>query len=249
MRSRRTRGFTLIELLVVIAIIAILAAILFPVFARARAQARKTSCLSNVRQINTAHLSYAADHDGFLVLYHTPNWPFGGMIDRNVGPWGHNLVQPYVKNWQIFQDPSNTPFMRQYPPSTDVWGPPAWGDVILFSDYNCWAGYGHRYWVGFWADWPHDTHHVYDQTGNDLGRIGRNFTAASDDASNAAQRYITSCFVNAGWPNQHDPAHGQIAYAEEQDSAGANCGYLDGHAKWKQFRRMNYLDYVGLHFF
>src|SRR2546426_9727904 len=65
--ARAGRGFTLIELLVVIAIIAILAAILFPVFAQARAAARKTSCLSNVKQIGLSALMYAQDYDETLV--------------------------------------------------------------------------------------------------------------------------------------------------------------------------------------
>ena len=68
MRTTRTtsKGFTLIELLVVIAIIAILAAILFPVFARARAKAQQTACLSNVKQLTLAVLMYAEDYDQHL---------------------------------------------------------------------------------------------------------------------------------------------------------------------------------------
>jgi len=68
MRARRS-GFTLIEMLVVIAIIAVLAAILFPVFSRARASARKARCLSNLNQIGTAMKAYAADYGGYMV-----NW-------------------------------------------------------------------------------------------------------------------------------------------------------------------------------
>ena len=64
--SFRNRGFTLIELLVVIAIIAILAAILFPVFAQAREAARRSACLSNMKQISTALLMYAQDNDEIL---------------------------------------------------------------------------------------------------------------------------------------------------------------------------------------
>ena len=65
MNGRRARGFTLIELLVVIAIIAILAAILFPVFARARENARKSTCQSNLKQIGTAFLQYAQDYERY----------------------------------------------------------------------------------------------------------------------------------------------------------------------------------------
>jgi len=66
MHSKRRAGFTLIELLVVIAIIAILAAILFPVFAKARAKAQQTSCLSNLKELGTACLMYAQDYENQL---------------------------------------------------------------------------------------------------------------------------------------------------------------------------------------
>src|SRR5205085_11889273 len=71
-RSKNRQGFTLIELLVVIAIIAILAAILFPVFARARAKARQTACVSNVRQLGMAWLQYVQDFDGAFPPNNSP---------------------------------------------------------------------------------------------------------------------------------------------------------------------------------
>ncbi len=98
MRSRR--AFTLIELLVVIAIIAILAAILFPVFARAREKARQASCLSNVKQMGLAALMYAQDYDEMVV----PGEIRIPGAQRWMGEGG--LLLPYVKNVQIFRCPS-----------------------------------------------------------------------------------------------------------------------------------------------
>lgn len=121
--TRHQRGFTLIELLVVIAIIAILAAILFPVFAKAREKARQTSCLSNCRQLGTAFLSYAQDYDEKL-----PGMPFGAAKPGGGSYWPWELwptvpagaptegwarvyavaVQPYIKNLQLLQCPSDS---------------------------------------------------------------------------------------------------------------------------------------------
>ena len=102
MSSKRHRGFTLIELLVVIAIIAILAAILFPVFARARENARKSTCQSNLKQLAIGITMYAQDYDQtypvwFRNLY--PNSPSHPTV----------LVSPYLKNTQVLVCPSYLP--------------------------------------------------------------------------------------------------------------------------------------------
>ena len=118
----KRHGFTLIELLVVIAIIAILAAILFPVFARARAKAMQASCLSNTKQLGLGFAMYATDYDNKLPLYNN-----GSVALYITGPMGQSLavsgravitdllpsipgpasMMPYLKNAQILVCPSD----------------------------------------------------------------------------------------------------------------------------------------------
>src|SRR5690242_4800310 len=119
--SRRCLGFTLIELLVVIAIIAILAAILFPVFAQARSKARQASCLSNMKQIGTGLMMYTQDYDEVLPGVDPSNGHAAGY-DRNLGwnepftagvpatyrNWARD-VQPYIKNYGVYKCPETTP--------------------------------------------------------------------------------------------------------------------------------------------
>jgi len=105
----KSRGFTLIELLVVIAIIAILAAILFPVFARAREKARQTSCLSNIKQLGLGVIMYAQDYDEqHPVMYWTPVAGYDDGVSRE-GISVMSTILPYVKNSQIFSCPSIRP--------------------------------------------------------------------------------------------------------------------------------------------
>jgi prepilin-type N-terminal cleavage/methylation domain-containing protein/prepilin-type processing-associated H-X9-DG protein len=101
------RGFTLIELLVVIAIIAILAAILFPVFAQARERARMSACLSNTRQIGTALMMYAQDYDETLpfIRFTCPGWR--GTKNASCYTW-KNAIRPYLKSLDVLACPSNS---------------------------------------------------------------------------------------------------------------------------------------------
>ena len=101
--SRTNRAFTLIELLVVIAIIAILASILFPVFARARENARRASCQSNLKQIALASMQYTQDYDEKYL----PEQPIDSTSPGN-GATFVTVLQPYIKSTQIFICPSST---------------------------------------------------------------------------------------------------------------------------------------------
>jgi prepilin-type N-terminal cleavage/methylation domain-containing protein/prepilin-type processing-associated H-X9-DG protein len=105
--SRWGRGFTLIELLLVIAIVAILIAMLFPVFAQAREKARQTSCLSNLQQLAKAHLLYLQDWDDHLPHW----WQYGPPRAEPYGAFTFwpEYFQPYLGNQVAFTDPSFRP--------------------------------------------------------------------------------------------------------------------------------------------
>jgi len=115
----RSKGFTLIELLVVIAIIAVLAAMLFPVFARAREQARKAACLGNFKQLGLAMMMYAQDYDEVLAPF-SHGAGYQGCLGYGGGDgmrWA-DMIFPYVKNKQVFDCPSDQKHFDTFPGGT-----------------------------------------------------------------------------------------------------------------------------------
>jgi prepilin-type N-terminal cleavage/methylation domain-containing protein/prepilin-type processing-associated H-X9-DG protein len=213
MRSRR--GFTLIEMLVVIAIIAILAAILFPVFSRARAKARQAGCMSNIQQVGMAILLYAQDHGEIL-----PAWCFGTLSGNDNGPaqgaytWD-TVIQPYMKNIQILTCPDSpygrtvteknggTMALRSYAMPRYVSDPKGTFRPGGTCDYPCPVD---------WPTVPVDTILVMEKGKRGLGIVG---DAA---AENAAQSHSAS--TQAGYA------------ADLYHNGGKNFCFLDGHVKW-----------------
>ena len=134
----RSKAFTLIELLVVIAIIAILAAILFPVFAQAKEAAKKTVCLSNTKQLGLALYMYTADNDD---AYPQTSWekPFGGQTgnaNNSQVQWSY-LIQPYTKSLDLFACPSDpkpqTPNLANTVPANNT-ACLSWGTISAITD-------------------------------------------------------------------------------------------------------------------
>jgi len=204
---RRSRGFTLIELLVVIAIIAILAAILFPVFAQAREAARKTQCLSNVRQIMTGITMYAQDYDEQL-----PQGTRAGVCTNATtgvageGRWMHQ-IHPYVKNAGVHTCPSDS--------QRTVWDPGACGN---FGDYGYNAFMLNNQPLASVVK-PAETIVIAD--GQSAGSQGNRFRLRPDVQTGP------NTWDGAPWTTWA-VAESRVTYRHQNQ---ANFGFLDGHAK------------------
>jgi prepilin-type N-terminal cleavage/methylation domain-containing protein/prepilin-type processing-associated H-X9-DG protein len=202
------RGFTLIELLVVIAIIAILAAILFPVFAKAREKARQTSCLSNLKQIGTSVLMYVQDYDEMYPLEASAN-------DVTQAPltWP-NRVMPYVKNVQLFKCPSDgrTPY-ADYPNCRLILESYCWN--AFFGRQDCYGVVIYSRSLGAITA-PSQCAMLWDNSADwDVAAYGGKYNTI--DSSDCVKSFDGD--VLAGRHN-----------------AGDNFMFADGHAKWYKLR-------------
>ncbi len=229
-KSQSNGGFTLIELLVVIAIIAILAAILFPVFAQAREKARTASCSSNARQMGLAINMYKQDYD--------ERFPFGGWRpppgpNGGTGTWDwQNSTAPYIKNKGVYFCPSSTDDNEQADPTSWSWNrnPVSYlynnqlgqnrtpvSDAAVTQPSNCWMVLdGH-------SDWGCDQANTNACYGTDwLGRP-KTIWLLEDTTFGSAASLVT------GWLSWQG-----FTWGLPRHNAGANVCFVDGHVKWQK---------------
>src|SRR2546423_10326922 len=241
--SHSRRAFTLIELLVVIAIIAILAAILFPVFAQARDKARQATCLSNMKQLGTAQMMYAQDYDEtYPKAYHA-------LPDGNNWYW-YLLIQPYAKNVAIFRCPSDRKPMSaslfltaalkkqvtdfgvsiianyDVMPPTDLQSarvaqataPAELISLVDMRDIGAWKG-----WTGYWGVMPWHQNSPKGKYGTEYltgDEVMKDLLAA--EAGNAA----------TGQGQKFGPRVGTLRH-----NGGENYIFADGHARHMRVRQ------------
>jgi prepilin-type N-terminal cleavage/methylation domain-containing protein/prepilin-type processing-associated H-X9-DG protein len=219
----KRRGFTLIELLVVIAIIAILAAILFPVFAQAREKARQATCMSNLKQLGPAFSMYLQDYDGSLPTLVNPrteqwscNAPHSAWFEY--GGWPV-VVHPYVKNGGVYVCPSATP--------TPFW--------------LCGAGGGGgdpTYRAALQAAAPRGVTYVY-RRGFSAAPVTAGHVLSETEFGRPAETFLL--FEYASW--HRDAATAVTKCKIDYSKLALNCLFLDGHVKLiksGQFRHAKY---------
>ena len=201
------QGFTLIELLVTIAIIAILAAILFPVFARARENARRASCQSNLKQIALGWLMYSQDYDGKFITY--TSYPDGNTSIMN---W----VQPYIKSTQVFVCPSaKSPTYPLPNPLGTTYGMPWASQSVSFTQVAPLMNWSTPHAMG-----PAD----FQNPATDCLLAETDYTSGSfsDTYGGGLDRFRSD--------TPFTTTVGDVKI--DQHLGGSNYAFIDGHVKW-----------------
>ncbi len=224
----KRNAFTLIELLVVIAIIAILAAILFPVFAQAREKARAASCLSNIKQLSLGAVMYKQDYDERPVPawagYATDQWNVTARV------WWAGLLFPYTKNYNIYICPSSSQnSVLGY--NTAGWA----GD----STFRAEAGIGLNWYVPTGSSMPCTDSGIWLQIAD--ATVGRpaefiNWLETGYGSVGGPNPRLNECGVSwsptwQSWRDQTKTTNG-FYFGMVRHSGGMNVGFYDGHAKF-----------------
>lgn len=212
MRSRTSAAFTLIELLVVIAIIAILAAILFPVFARARENARRSSCQSNMKQVALGVEQYIQDNDGRLMARDRP-------VDNE--NWNHmDPIEPYLKSDQVLFCPSAPKFKR------------ADGTAPIYSTQygfpTNWSANNYRAVLTKLNTTTLTSPTLMDSL-PDASRTC--LLGETTQAGITFSNYVKYGYGRSMFGAKKDPALDPILHTTRHFD-GANYAYCDGHVKW-----------------
>lgn len=205
--NKKRHGFTLIELLVVISIIAVLAAILFPVFARARENARRAGCMSNQKQLALAFLQYTQDYDEKLPA------EVAAITDPPL--YWTDQILPYVKNRQIYRCPSAPSAQgTARPPSPGTYGAST-EPTYAFNGYN--------------------VNGLYRRTGRSLASIDEPAVTWMLLESKHATLYDTLGYgrtyiilTSSITPDS------ETSFSGERHLGGSNVAYADGHVKWRK---------------
>jgi len=231
MTSRR--GFTLIELLVVIAIIAILAAILFPVFAKAREKARQSTCLNNIKQLTTGLLMYVQDYDETIMpLPYAPNPTQAPVLTdqglksgtTDIFTW-YDMIYPYVKNGEMYCCPTwRKKLIHNGPPNTPY---------CNYTTYGMWIG-AYGLYTG-----------LINSSGTGLG-LG--------ECTHPATTVCLGEGYSACMPiiDKGDPLGDRFGWNMAlgvRHNDGLNVSFLDGHAKWFKLGqlRANWSEYGSIY--
>lgn len=261
MRRNQNNGFTLIELLVVIAIIAILAAILFPVFAQAKEAAKKTACLSNDKQMATALMLYAGDNEDTL---QQTSWENDATHPYQVH-WTF-LLQPYIKNWDMFRCASDSAPIK--PKVACPNGDSDLGKMPMVCDWMATKGYSYipNYNAMPAHDWLPHSMTLFENPADTILVTEKRDTKDSGDAHKGLSGFLPSqpcpnwtlvpysgqnpggnsySYTDANLVKKLQPTASKADYkavdvlrvAWDRHTNGANYSFADGHAKYQKLEQ------------